>query len=162
MLRRIARVSVLATALIGAGCIADQTIESTSWEATLDTTPSVECVKRAINATAGISLADYKHENRSQFFSKPEPWDHYYINVTAIHVHGMASEMGLHIGPTQRQHVSFSLNYGYWPKWEAVTDRVAQALIASISSRCDVPELNERVKKKHNTEWHPKLIPNVV
>lgn len=159
IMRRLARGSVLIVALFTTACAVGQTIESISWKATLDTSPDVDCVKQAITETDGVSLADYKHDVSSLFLA--DTVDHYYVNVTAIHVQGSPSEMGLHIGPPEKR-VPFSLNYGYWPKWETVTDRVAQAMIANISSRCGVPELIRRVKKKHNTEWDPKLLPNLV
>jgi len=159
MLRRFALAAFVMAALLGTQGVVARTSEGIEWHATLQSVPSVACVKSAIANTQGLSLAGYKHDEQPRMFAGTEHWDHYDIVVAALHTPGRPADMGLHIGSSRHGDIRLSLNYGNWPKFEDLTDSLAKALFATLASDCGLADLGARAEKKQVMSWDPNFLP---
>jgi hypothetical protein len=148
---------LLAAAVLG-GCGIANTIRSVSWEAELDTAPDAACVRDAIAATAGVTLAEYKHEEKPHLFAyqTPDQFDRYFVKVAALPF-ATSSDMGLQITRLYKHRPRFALHYGYSQQYDQAETATAKAVISAISGRCGAPELEQRARRTTSEDWVPYL-----
>lgn len=131
-----AQSAALLLAVFLSGCSTVNPHTAVSWQAKVDTVPTAECVKGAIAVTYNATLGDYRHSLGI---------DHYLIKLKRSD-----TVLDLSFTELQNQPTDFTLGYGYskWSNWADNT--VAHALIAAISQRCGVPELQRRARRTYS------------
>ena len=150
---------VFATVVVMAVFGAASARSSIEWHAVLSSVPSAECVRSAVAHSNGLSLAEYTQDNGPSIFAIGVHRDHYYILIADLNMLVRRNDMGLHIDSGRHRTVRLSLNYGYSPKYEAITDAAAKGLFEAMAVSCAMPDLVQRVKKVHRTSWDPNFLP---
>jgi len=157
MLRDFGLAAIFVTAVFGAASA--RSSEGIEWHAVLNSLPSDACVQSAVSHTSGLSLASYKHDHGSSFFSGRERTDDYFILVADLNMLVRSADMGLHVTSGPHHPPRLSLNYGYSTKYDAITDVAAKALFENIAASCALPDLARQVKKEHHTHWDLNPLP---
>jgi hypothetical protein len=153
------RTLLLTVLLFSAGCGIGNTTGGISWKAKLDSMPSPDCVRGAIAEAGGMTLVDYKRVEKFTIVPprKPVGMDNYYIDIAELQFSSNV-DMAVMVGRYyQHQDFSFSLGHSASERYRAGYEAAARRLIAKISTRCGVPELEQRVREQEWREWEPYM-----
>jgi hypothetical protein len=128
-------------ALFVAGCGLRNQYQRVSWEATLDRLPDPACVRAAVASIPGVSRVETRNGlagQSLQVFLKDG-------SVVGPDIYVTLLDKGL----------QFRMNYGDAPNVTLQRENAAQAIIASLTAACGMPELAPRVKENHLSDWEP-------
>jgi|SRR5579859_2653384 len=139
-----ARVLFVLSVLAGCG-LANQT-HSVVWTASLDTMPDPTCGRDSIASAPEISGAEVNARPAGYFFG--------------VHLKdGSVSGPDIFIVITREGHdpVQFRMTYGDYQRGREERENAARAIISKLSGGCGIPELAQRAKESHNSEWMPYM-----
>ena len=152
-------IGLMISVVFVAGCGIANTVGGISWRAKLDSMPTPDCVRAVVAETDGMTLVDYQHVEKFHFIPprKPVGMDRYYIDVAELRFASNV-DMVVAIGRYyQYEDFSFSLGHNASAQYRGVYEAAARRLIGAISTRCGVPELEQRVREQEWREWDPYM-----
>jgi len=144
-MRNIAAIVPLTIALAGCETV---TLDGISWKADLDSMPERACVEQAAGRVTGVAVvADDKTAGE---IAARLPAGSY---VVALHVDPIAVPRAPFLLDLRQEpgHPTFALRYVDSERFRDHYDNIAQALIASVSQACGVPELARRAHETHDS-----------
>ena len=133
---------VVACALLPGACGLANQRHFISWQANLDKLPDPVCVRNTINSIPMIShVRDESTGTKRQVLGLYLTPDDIYPEMRVIVA-----------GPPDRL---FQIVYGDYDRLRSEREQVARSVINSIAKTCDVPELSQRARERHDAEWRP-------
>ena len=127
-----------------AGCGLASQSHSIIWTAMLDRMPDATCTRDAMASVPEILQADVHPRPAGYFFG--------------AHLKGGSiSGPDIYIVMTREGHdpVQFRMEYGDYQRGREERESAAHGIISSLSAGCGIPELAQRAKESHKSEWRP-------
>lgn len=138
--------SALLAISVVAGCGLANETHSVIWTALLDRMPDQTCARDSIASAPDISQADVN--------ARPAGY------VFGAHLKdGSVSGPDIFIVMTREGHdpVQFRMTYGDYQRGREEREIAAHAIISKLSAGCGIPELAQRAKERHDSEWMPYM-----
>lgn len=148
-------IAVLSLAIGLSGC-ALEAWQGAEWAADLDSLPDESCVRSAVAAVDGVSIADMQHTEKPPLFGHRPPDEYYVFVLSVANPQYPKATMGLHISRERRQS-SLSLYSGASAGELRVVEPAARRLIANLLVSCGIPELARRTVESHPSTSHIHL-----